>query len=899
MITAIPEGKDLLWLDSTAEVAPAGYLVPALRDKQALMVPDAGPAQLVRTPPDPPFASSFIFRINGKIGSDSTLDAKVDSSFRGDAEYVLRAAFRSSSQAQWKDVVQAISRLWSFSGTVSDVEVSSPEATDAPFSLKYIYNRKDYPSWPDALHPPLPPINVTKLGDDDKSYEPIRLESPGEYQIEANIELPKDVVAKPHAAVDITKDFAEYHATYSWEAGVVHVQRRLTIRLREVPRSRSDEYRSFWKSVNDEGDTIISVSSSAPASSEKSNASSAESADARANELLDLGDSFFRQGDYDGAIAQFRKALGLRADDVRAHRTLADVLFNKSDLDGASAEYREALRLNPEDSRAHQSLGDLLLRKKDSAGAAAQYREASRIDPNNVEAHHGLGNILLADGDAAGAIKEYREAVRLKPDDPEAHNNLGIALYYNDDTNGATVEYREALRLKPDYGEAHRNLGDLLFFKRDYTGALEEYREVVRGKPDDSEAHDSLGDALFYKRDVDGAMAEYQAALRLEPDNPRAHTGLGSISLRKGQPEQAIDELKKATAAGDRAPAQAYVLLGGAYASLHRYDEAIGAWRKAEKLLPGDPEEPLNIAGLLIELKRYADAITEVQPIADANPKNARLEFVLGKALLRAGDTEEGMPAFQKAVEVDSSPAMLNGVGYELAEANVHLDDALSYAGRAVEQQEDRAADISLGSLSPADLRLMPALVAEWDTLGWVHYRLGHMEEAEKYISAAWKLGQFPAIGDHLGLLYEKTGKKEQAIRFYKMTLATRHAPQETAERLAALSGSNASDESDNAAVEDLMRLRTIKLPRLTKGRAEAEFFIVFTPGVGVTAVKFLSGSDELRGAGGALASAHYDLTSPDNRPLKLVRRGILDCAAVGSSCEFVLLPTESVNSVN
>jgi tetratricopeptide (TPR) repeat protein len=260
---------------------------------------------------------------------------------------------------------------------------------------------------------------------------------------------------------------------------------------------------------------------------------------------------------------------------------------------------------------------------------------------------------------------------------------------------------------------------------------------------------------------------------------------------------------------------------------------------------------------------------------------------------------EKGITAFQKSVELNSTPAMLNSVSYELAEANVHLDDALGYAQKAVMQQEDKAAGINLGNLTPADLQTMPALAAEWDTLGWVHYRLGHMDEAEKYIKAAWKLAQFPAIGDHLGLVYEKMGKQEEAIRLYKMTLATRHAPVETTDRLTALLGSKPTDQTINAAVEDLMQLRTLKLPRLVKGRAEAEFFVIFTPGSGVTGVKFISGSDELRSAGGALASAHYDLPSPDNHPVRFVRRGIVDCASVGASCEFVLLPPESVSSVN
>jgi tetratricopeptide (TPR) repeat protein len=422
--------------------------------------------------------------------------------------------------------------------------------------------------------------------------------------------------------------------------------------------------------------------------------------------------------------------------------------------------------------------------------------------------------------------------------------------------------------------------------------------KFLRVSPSDPDAHDNLAEALIDQQELNAAAAEFQAALKLKPDEPRAHTGLGNILLGQGHPEEAIVELKKATVA-ERTIPFTYQLLARAYASLHRYDDAIQAWMEVKKSVFLSTEASLNIGTLLIEQKRYADAIAELQPAAEKRPNDARLQFVLARGLLRAGDVEKSMTAFQKTVELNPTPAMLNSVSYELAEANVHLDDALGYAHMAVTQQEDKAAGINLGNLTRADLQMMPALAAEWDTLGWVHYRLGHMDEAEKFISAAWKLAQFPNIGNHLGLVYEKMGKLEEAIRVYKMTLATRQAPVETSDRLTALLGSKPTDEIINGAVEGLMQLRTIKLPRLVKGKAEAEFFVIFTPGSGVTGMKFISGSDELRSAGGALASAHYDLPSPDNHPVRFVRRGIVDCASVGASCEFVLLPPESVSSVN
>ena len=50
LISVLPRGKEFLWLDTTPEVAPAGLLLANLRDKQALVMPNTGPASVMTTP---------------------------------------------------------------------------------------------------------------------------------------------------------------------------------------------------------------------------------------------------------------------------------------------------------------------------------------------------------------------------------------------------------------------------------------------------------------------------------------------------------------------------------------------------------------------------------------------------------------------------------------------------------------------------------------------------------------------------------------------------------------------------------------------------------------------------------------------------------------------------------
>jgi tetratricopeptide (TPR) repeat protein len=207
---------------------------------------------------------------------------------------------------------------------------------------------------------------------------------------------------------------------------------------------------------------------------------------------------------------------------------------------------------------------------------------------------------------------------------------------------------------------------------------------------------------------------------------------------------------------------------------------------------------------------------------------------------------------------------------------------------------------IDLATLTIADLRKMPALGAFWDTLGWVHFRLGNKEKAEKYLNAAWKLTQTPVTGDHLGRFYEGIGNKQKAIDFYALTLAVNHAPEETRGRLEALLKSKTlADDAVRTALGELGQQRTARLPRIAKGPASAEFFVLFDADSKTAGVKFVSGSENLRGATQALSTA-FDIDFPDDgQDFKLVRRGILDCPVAGASCQFVLLLPNSVQDLN
>ena len=211
---------------------------------------------------------------------------------------------------------------------------------------------------------------------------------------------------------------------------------------------------------------------------------------------------------------------------------------------------------------------------------------------------------------------------------------------------------------------------------------------------------------------------------------------------------------------------------------------------------------------------------------------------------------------------------------------------------------------MSLDRLTPQELPLVPSLIAYWDTLGWIYFADGNLDKAEKYVAAAWGLGHHGEVGDHLGQIYEKEGKKDLALRTYALSLSALRPTPETRDRLASLTG---GDTNVDAAVakykDDSQQLRTIDLGKVAKETGTADFFVLLSRGKGsdatVEAVKFASGDEKLKLFTDALRTAEYRLAFPDDTPVKILRRGILSCSTTTGACTFVLMLPDDVRTVD
>jgi tetratricopeptide (TPR) repeat protein len=420
---------------------------------------------------------------------------------------------------------------------------------------------------------------------------------------------------------------------------------------------------------------------------------------------------------------------------------------------------------------------------------------------------------------------------------------------------------------------------------------------------------DLKGDELYDAAKAAAERGDFKTSIELlqklvaaDPKHKTAWMDLGRNYMVLRQTDEAVNAFKK-QAELNPYDEFAYGALGWAYTTERKYDEAATAFNKAIEISPLSDYAHGALGAMYQESHQYDKAAAELEKAASLKADDAGLQINLGNAYLNLGQDDKALAAFDRAVQISATPEVWNDIAYQLSLKQVHLDRAQQYAESAVTAIANALRNLTVDQLSDRDLALVSELDANWDTLGWVYFARGDMAKAEKYVNAAWLLGEHGEVGDHLAQIYEKRGRKDAAINTYAMAMSGIRPTLETRGRLAALVGGEAKVP---AAIEQhrmaLQATRTIKLGKIAQSAGTAEFFVVVTSslaGSKIEAAKFISGEEKLKPLTANLRDAKIDFSFPDDVPTKILRRGILTCTKDSGECEFVMTLPEDVHSVN
>ncbi|MCG3148498.1 MAG: Beta-barrel assembly-enhancing protease [Verrucomicrobiae bacterium] len=510
-----------------------------------------------------------------------------------------------------------------------------------------------------------------------------------------------------------------------------------------------------------------------------------------------------------------------------AHYATAIAHAANNDLPSAMIEYRAAFELDPANSTLAMWLAEVYRSRQDLTNAFAVLDTAIKNAPSAAEPWLAKGLIHRGNDDLPAAITSLRQAQKLEPMHIGVIRALTETYLAIPDTNSVVILLDQAFRQKSTEASYWIVLGDLhttvlrqspsLAGRLDRTRARQCYDHAKKLSPHDPEILARLGDSAMDANDFKAAAEAYGKLLEIRPNVPNLRERLAAIYLRTGQGDKAI-ELYKELIKREPLRFEFYNVLGELEEDAKRLEAALGYYEQSLKLNPDQSELYLATAELQRRLKQptavtetlatwkkkfptdwripyfttflatekkdyaqalagFADAATLAREAPQEVNLGAQFYFGYGAAYERTGDLDNAAAMFRKALELNPQFAGAhNYLGYMWADKGLHLTEALTHIQKAVELDPDNGAYL--------------------DSLGWVKFKLGRVEEALPHLQRAIELLENDkdrppedrledaVVYDHLAEVQLRLGRIADAIQTWKRALALDPGNKEIAAKL-------------------------------------------------------------------------------------------------------------------
>lgn len=134
-----------------------------------------------------------------------------------------------------------------------------------------------------------------------------------------------------------------------------------------------------------------------------------------ANQSLQTGITKYQKKDYEGALADFEKAVKENSKDYKYYRWIGRAL-EKLNRDGEAIEfYTKALLLNPNDTVSYKGRAESRRMKKQFKEAIEDYNIVLALTPNDLSMLYGRGTALSEIGNNYKAIEDYTKFINIYP----------------------------------------------------------------------------------------------------------------------------------------------------------------------------------------------------------------------------------------------------------------------------------------------------------------------------------------------------------------------------------------------------------------------------------------------------------------------------------------------------
>jgi tetratricopeptide (TPR) repeat protein len=373
-------GKDY-WADATPGVAPFGFLLSPLRDKYALVIPTNAKASLERTPELLPFTPIQTVELSGKLNALGRLEGNVIVTATGDSAVVIRIALRQIPQNYWKQMAESITRLVSGlpNAEVKEFRFKDVDNLEEPLNMEAQFSAPNFLDLTkksaefdlSSRAVEIPGVDEPEAG----SKEPLKIGGPLEESERWKLELPDQLTATLPVDVQLTRDYADYHSTYSLANHLFTFERHLTVKGPKISVSRFADFAAFRTAALADQGQKLSFENSIPGLG-------AIPAGATANELYGAANQAFNSNNFVQAARLFESVVEKDPEYKGAWNDLGRAYVAMRSYDKAISALEKAIQQNPYDPFAYNNLGRAYLGKGQYDDAIRQFQKQLEINPS-------------------------------------------------------------------------------------------------------------------------------------------------------------------------------------------------------------------------------------------------------------------------------------------------------------------------------------------------------------------------------------------------------------------------------------------------------------------------------------------------------------------------------------
>lgn len=388
------------------------------------------------------------------------------------------------------------------------------------------------------------------------------------------------------------------------------------------------------------------------------------------------GKQKYYDGDAEGAIKNFNKAIELTPDDAEIYKFRAKSKVKLKDYQAAIEDYNQVIKLNPDDASAYKERAEAKRKLSNHASAIDDYNQALKLNPKDAFTYRVSADAKRKSGDYAGAIEDYNQAIKLNPEDAEAYKKRGQVKAELGEDAEAIEDYSQALKLNPkdvftyhDRAHTKQKLGD-------YTGAIEDYNQIISKlkelkdgsftyqtyaehglttittTPDDAYTYyvyNARGWAKSALGDHAGAIEDFTQAIKLKPDDAYGYNNLAHVKREIGDYAGAIEDYTQAIKLDPKDTYYAYSNRGWVKRKLGDYEGAIEDYNQAVKLNPDDASVYRGRGMVKVDLDDHLGAIEDFTNAIELEPDNPTAYHLRGHSKQDLGQQEAAKIDFEKA----------------------------------------------------------------------------------------------------------------------------------------------------------------------------------------------------------------------------------------------------------